>query len=245
MEMKNKVLFIVGTHGDEKIGFNSIKKMKSANFNEKFDWIIGNPKAFAKNIRFINYDINRAAPGKKKTKEYEYRQAYNLIKIAKNYCRVFDIHGTTANCGIFTIITNPKLENLFLAASLPIKNIVIWVSNSSRKFGAITQFVNCGVEIECGPKSSKKIQNRLLKILKSIMRSSAIFDQRSFENKNFYQVYGKIVNKKMDKEWLSNLRDFKLARSNGEKFYPLLAGRYNGIACYKMKKINFWDIFAY
>lgn len=142
-------------------------------------------------------------------------------------------------------MTNPKLINLFLASLLPIKNVVIWAANSSKKFGPITQFVKCGIEIECGPRNSKKIQKQLLKIIKSIVKNGIVFSTEAIKSKNYFQVYGKLTKSEIASAKIKNLKDFKKTKLGKETFYPLLVGQYKDAVCYKMKKINFWDIFSY
>ena len=240
----NEILFLTAVHGDEKLGYNILKKLEKEE-PRKFNWLIANEKALKRGVRFIDIDLNRAAPGRKNAKEYELRRAYEIIKIAKKYRYVIDLHDTLAKTGIFIIVTNPKLVNLFLAATLPIKNVVIWAANSSKKFGPITQFVKCGVEIECGPRNSKTIKGQLYKIIKSIVKDGIVFKIDSIKSKNWFQVYGKLTKNEIAPTQLKNLKDFKKTNVNKETFYPLLVGQYKDIICYKMKKINFWDKFSY
>ena len=63
--MKKNLLFTTLTHGDEPIGLNVIKRLQDINKKSKINYIISNPKAFSKNIRFIDSDLNRVFPGKK------------------------------------------------------------------------------------------------------------------------------------------------------------------------------------
>jgi len=178
-------------------------------------------------------------------KQYEHGKAYELLKIAQNYRYIIDIHDTIARSGIFTIITNPKLENFFLATALPIENIVVWAAKESEKFGPITQFVNCGVEIECGPRNSKKIQKQLYKTLKIVISKGINFNEKSISSKNFFRVYGKLTKSRFSQQDINQLKDFKKIKAKNEIFYPLLVGQYEDVACYKMEKIDFWKKFVY
>lgn len=238
-------LFLTAVHGDEKLGVEVMKKLEKTSFSNRFDWVIANKKALKKGVRFSDRDLNRLAPGDKNSKKYEYRRAYELIKIAKNYRYVIDIHGTVTSSGIFTIVSNPKLENLLLAASLPIKNVVIWASKNWERFGPMTQFVDCGVEIECGPKNSKVIWEQLFEIVKSIVLDRVVFDTKSINSKEWFQVYGKLVKSENNKDRGKNLKDFQKVEFDKEVFYPLLVGQYDDVICYKMKKVNFFKQFAY
>ena len=162
--MNRNFLIITATHGNEAFGVKTMRQIENKFPPKKhcYDWIIGNPRAFKKKARFTQADLNRSAPGNLESKIYEKKLAAKLINLSQKYKFALDIHGTNSKSGIFTLVTNPVLENLLLAASLPIKNIVIWASKSSLKNGPITQDTKCpAVEIECGPKNSKEIQKNL------------------------------------------------------------------------------------
>jgi succinylglutamate desuccinylase len=243
--MKKEILFITATHGDEKIGVEVMKKIEKQDVLERFDWIIANNKALKQENRFLDRDLNRSAPGIKNSKVYELSRAYNLMEFCKKYSYVVDIHGATVNCGIFIIVSNPKLENLFLASAIPVERVVIWAADEWKKFGPITQFVDCGVEIECGPKNSEKIKNKLFKIVKLIIKKGITFNLNQIREKEWFLVYGKIKKDNKKKKIINNMKDFEEIKMDGENFYPLLTGQYKDVICYKMKKINFFGQFSY
>jgi len=235
--MKKKFLFIGGTHGDEKIGVDILAAIQKDRTVRRLDWIVGNGKAVQKNKRYIDVDLNRAAPGNSKAKEYEKRRAWEILKLAKKYKYVIDIHGTKSSSGIFIIVTNPKIENLIFAASLPVRNVVIWVAKKSEIINPLSEYFPCGLEIECGPQNSKKIRKKLRKIITDLLKNNS--DIKNTKSRIF-QVYGRV-----EGSWNPQLKDFEETIINGEKFYPLLAGQYQNITCYKMKKIDFLDLLAY
>jgi hypothetical protein len=228
--MRNELLLITQTHGNEFVGTKAVKKLgKFANF----DWIIGNELASEQNKRFINHDLNRIAPGEIKSKDYELKRAAVLVSLSKKYKYTIDIHGTDATSGIFIIITNPKIENIIFALSLPIDNIVVWCPEN-RKKGPITKFARCGLEIECGPQNSKIVLNKLISILKNVLSNQ--FTLNNFKGKKLFQVYGKLYKTKDNKR--IETRDFQKITIDSEEFYPLLPNQYEDVICYKMRKIN-------
>lgn len=235
------ILVLTAVHGDESIGVRAMRIIDKRIPDNRFAWTIANEKALSKNQRFVDADLNRAAPGNKNSKQYEVRRASELLKLANNYRYVFDIHGTSANSGIFTIVTNPTLENLALASILPIDNIVIWISQPRKKSGPITQFVKCGLEIECGLKNSPKTLKQLAKILEEINGKSIDYSNLNLKGKNLFQVYGKLMKSEINNKNYKKLKDFKKTKINTEIFFPLLVGRYLGLACYKMRKLNHRD----
>lgn len=239
--MKNKTLIITETHGDEKIGTNVIREIKKTT-RTNFDWVIGNEKASKINKRFINFDMNRIAPGNIRSKNYEEKRAAEIISISKQYDFVIDIHGASSKSGIFIIITNPKIENILLALTIPIKNIVIWKSKNENN-GPITKFVDCGLEIECGPKESKTSENELERIIKKINKNKIDLNQVNFKEKNIFNVYGKLLTNRNNKNL--KLKDFRKTKLKNETFFPLLSGCYPRINCYKMEKVDLVSLLSY
>lgn len=240
---KKKFLVIVATHGDEAFSLPIIKDIKKK-FPNNFDFIIGNPKALKENKRVVDIDLNRVAPGKEKSLLYEEKRAREIMKESKNYSFVIDIHGTVSPSGIFTIITNPTPQNLFLAYSLPIRKIVIWGSkDNGRNIGPISRFVDCGVGIECGPKDSISIQKKLKSILNNFVSKKNMVPN---DKKELYQVFGS-VNENELKDRNKNLKDFQEASLNDQSFFPLLVNQYKdqGIVCYKLRKVDFYQKFSF
>lgn len=231
-----KILFIVASHGDEPMGLKVVERLFKGKTKNKFDYLIGNPKALKNNARFIDTDLNRIYPGKPKG-NIEETVAYNILKFIKknNYDYIIDLHSTVSKTGTFIIITKPSTKNLGLALMFDIKKIVIW-PKSKESTGSLSSFVKCGVEIESGPKNDEKIIKNLENILNKFIEGSNNKDniKDKIRGKEFYMITGKIKSKKI----APKLKDFK---KNG-KFYPLFVNQYEGMLCYKMKKINYSKI---
>jgi len=226
---KKDILFLGATHGDEKIGVDVLQSLAS---NKSFDWLLANEKAFATNKRFIDVDMNRRAPGDINAEQYESQRAAELIRQFKNYNYIVDIHGSVANSGLFIIMTKLSFDDLLLALQFDIPNIVIWLPKEQKATGPLVQFANPGIEIECGPKDSKKLRIELKQILDGFVTNYGKgIDKNNLKSKNIFWVYGKLENNK------EKLVDFQKTIIDDEEFYPLLVGEY-GIGCYKMIKIH-------
>lgn len=245
MERENdKILFISATHGDEGFSGEVFRRIEQTFPRAEFgyDWIVGNPLAFERNTRFIEADLNRSAPGDPRSTVYEERRAAEIVRLSKNYDAVIDVHGTVADCGVVTIIPYPTLPNLTLTSVIPIERNIIWYSSQSFESGPLVQFTACpAVEIECGPKSSAKVAQDLEEVLAQILQANRFPSlPRMLSNlsaKEFYKVYGK------EDGSGEGYKDFELVRNQDESFYPFLSKQYPGIACYKMSKVNFEDLF--
>ncbi len=238
MTNKKDILFIGATHGDEPIGLEVLCEIRRRYPELYFDFIIGNPRALQQAKGWTDYNLNRAAPGDPGAREYEKRRAYEVLEMAKSYRYIVDLHGTKTKTGIFIIITNPKKENFYLASLFNIKRIVIWPSISSELVGPLSEFFNCGLEIESGPKTSTEVKNKLVDIIVDFLENYKEREKRNYKkilaSKEIFEVYGSL---KENKEKIK-LEEFKEAQVNGENFYPLLIGGYDDLVCYKMKKVN-------
>ena len=242
----SKFLVIAALHGDEKIGVDVMKKIEKE-LNPKqygYDWVVGNPLAYNKNIRYIDFDLNRTAPGKPNSKIYEEKRAHYLTNLSKKYSFVLDIHGTVADSGIVTIITYPTLANLTLASLVKADKNVIWYSRKSANSGPVSQHTYCpAIEIECGPKGNPITLPKLHIIIKSFIKEADLTlkeDIKSIHDEEFYTVYGK-------REGVHNskVKDFKLYHDGKETYYPFLSNQYPDILCYKTKKFDLKQTLIY
>ena len=106
--------------------------------------------------------------------------------------------------------------------------------------------MDCSVEIECGPKNSKEIWSELAGILRCFLHFRSVggyWNRPVYLEQEWFRVYGKIA--KGTPFNGERLVDFQEVEVAGERFYPLLVGQYEDALCYKMQKINFWDMLSY
>lgn len=227
-----KILFVAASHGDEPIGLIAVKKLKKRKLKQKFDYLIANPKAFRKNVRFTDADMNRVYPGSPSGNNEERRASAILNMTKKKKCDfVIDLHGTVSKTGVFGVITRLDLNNLKLSLMLNLKKIVIW-PDSKESNGSLSTFTKCGMEIESGPKNNEKVisnlENTLADFLKNVGKEIDV--KKEIKNKEFYTVIGKIAVGGCKEK----LADWKKTKN----FYPLFVNQYEGILCYKIKKVD-------
>jgi hypothetical protein len=232
----NKTLFIGGTHGNEPIGVRALESLEKK--RQDFDWIIGNPCAYKQNERYTEADLNRSAPGMFTGATYESRRAAEITSLAKQYDIVIDLHGTTKDCGIFTLITNPSAANLRLASMIDLDRIVIWPAITPDLKSPLSEFFPVGLEIECGLKDNSETQIELERVLTNLLENREVLarqDVRKVLNqKEIYEVCGELRGNPGVK-----LKEFQEVTIEGETFFSLLIGAYDdayGVTCYKLKK---------
>lgn len=246
-QRKNEICFVACTHGDEPVGKDALDSIDTdTKFSKTFDWVIGNPKAFAAKKRFTEADLNRSAPGKPRSRTYEVRRAYELARLFETYRYVVDLHQTVANDRIILILTEISPRILALACAFPVKDILYWpTSRPGSTTGPLTRYVPRGLEVESGTKTSyEKTQKRLASVLKGFLREmpairkhEVAFSSRLVlpRDRRWFHVYGKI-----DPEEVvgKTLRDFRPVRGKTETFIPLFFGQYAGLIGYKMRLVD-------
>lgn len=231
-----KVLFIGATHGNETIGLDALRIIGS---RSNYDFLVGNPRAKEKNIRFTEYDLNRAGLGDPTAPEYEKRRAVEIQNQASNYEYTIDLHGTHQTTGVFLLVTNPSLANLRLASFFEIPNLVIWPSITPEMQYPMSEFFSSGIEIESGPQTNPQTTLELAAYLKDFLENLTERQTNSdwikrLEQKKLWEMCGSIPTEPNLSE---KLKEFELVNHNGETFAPIFVGtyKYENILGYKLK----------
>lgn len=217
-----KRLIITTTHGNEQFAVPVVEEL---NRKYQFDRITGNPRATKGTVRYVEADLNRSGPGNPESDIYEVRRAWEVIQKASEYDEVIDIHGTVSDSGLFVILSDPNWRNIELAKKINLERVVLWPSLLPK--GPLTQFIPSSLEIECGPKDSQEVSEKLKQVLEDYLNNKPIQVEQEF-----YIVTGQL-NGNVD----NPLKDFQLAKINGKEFYPLLVDQYPGIKCYTLQKL--------
>ncbi len=93
-----KILVIISTHGNELLGPNLLAYMlaKRSKLLENMEFIIANPRAYAKNVRYIESDLNRSyGLGLDTYESHRAKVIEERIRLLKPEL-VLDFHTTTA-----------------------------------------------------------------------------------------------------------------------------------------------------
>lgn len=241
--MNNNILFIGATHGNERVGVDALALLQQEKRN--FDWIIGNPCAFAQNVRFTEKDMNRCGLGNPDSNTYEERRAAEIQAIAKEYTYTIDIHGVNQATETFLLITNPKKENLRLASFFDIDKVIIWPSLTSEMQYPLSEFFSCGIEIEVGsqqdPKNTENLYKSLLDFVSMKEQNEMLMEEewkQKLISKRLYEMTGPIL--KSDTLTKEMLEDGREITDNNETYIPWFVGTYpyTNILGYKFKPLN-------
>ena len=229
-----KILLIVGTHGDERIGIETVSALRLLGLEKYFDVLVANPLALIKNARFIQKDLNRSYPGDMRSSIYETKLAAYNLAIAKKYRFVIDLHEASAGTDDFIIVPRKSTGNKFPLQYLNLTRVLLWPDPIGPLGGVLSQ----AVELEFGMKNRSRILAMECAVLivkyfiNCVYRKGTVVDQ-----KQIYYVYGKLDKKNFRGDCRS-WRDFRAVTYRNETFLPLLVGQYPGVVCYKMKKVK-------
>ncbi len=230
---KPKILIIVSTHGNEKIGLEVVKKLENRGFDKFFDVLIANPKASEMGVRFLDKDMNRSYTGDKNSENYEEKQAYYNLEIAKSYKYVIDLH--EADCGYddFIIIPKKRMPKFFPVNLVDMDKLLFWPDPK----GPISEVLENAIELEFGSRNRdrKKMLNKLRNVLENFIDN--IYNEKKVSyKKETYYVYDKLMKEDLKVD-IKEMRDFKKIKNGDEEFLPLLTNQYidYGIICYKMR----------
>ncbi len=167
LEPGKTVAIFAGVHGNEQGGIPALHKAISSITLERgtVHYIIGNPKALEKNVRFTEMNLNRAfirGPLKNPDLEttYERMRAKELMSVLDTCDALLDIHSVRNKQATPFIICEP--EYFYLGKKLPFP-IISNGWNTIEPGGTDYYMNSCGkpgICIECGHHSDPLVQER-------------------------------------------------------------------------------------
>lgn len=191
---KQNIVFVAGLHGNEKEPVKALTK-------NKINFILANPKACEKNIRFVDSDLNSSFGSREN--DYESKQAFSILEKISEDDFVVDFHTTTADTSPFVIIVDEKMSSL--AKRTGLKHVVV-MKHNIKKGRSLLDYRN-GISIEMGKHSSEEIQITTMRVIKNIFSGKKIEPE-------FYEVYDKITEPGV----------YKNFENHKDGFIPVLAG---------------------
>lgn len=204
--MKTKSILIVGsTHGNERLGDELLKAIHehAPELLDHCDYIIGNPRAYLKNTRCTDHDLNRSY---KQTGEgYEYGRAKEIEKMIKerDYNLVLDLHTMDISMGPCLIgppPTSQYVKNYIKASHY--ENVLTLDEQMSgcSMVGTVQNAI--AIEVE-----EKVIKEEAVEIVKDLQRYLAgeEADCKHYE----YEMIGKILQSEVSLEEAKKLENYK------------------------------------
>ena len=111
-------------HGDEKSGWKAIQKLKNSDYEIKkpLKLVLANEKAFERDQRFVDVDMNRVFPGDPESDRYEERVAAELLEEVGDL-KIIDLHSTASEDAPFAIVEYPSETQLEMLRSLGLEEV--------------------------------------------------------------------------------------------------------------------------
>ncbi len=192
--MERGIVFVAGLHGDERAPVNALEE-------NGIPFILGNPLARKKNVRFTVRDLN-ASFGVRGS-SYEVKRAAAILKKIKTGDLVVDFHTTSAGTVPFVIIVDEDM--IPFAATAGLSRVVLMRHNIKKGHALINR--RDGFSVEAGTHRSRASYRCALKVVKGVLA-------RKRGPVKVYEVYG-IITKP------GRYHNF---RKHADGFIPVLAG---------------------
>jgi len=252
---KPAVAVVAAMHGNESSAV-IIKKLKKNIVLQKgrVDFIVANPQALEKKVRYIDADLNRVFPGHRNGNSEE-QLAYQLVKIGFFYDVVLDLHTCSMESEPFCIIRSENGKQIELAGKTGLSNIVIY-PKEIQKGESFIDYVSCGIGLELGLHGKKETTvsgyNAVIQILQSLGMVGRSLEKVEYKNPRIFRVeshlsHSKAFNPsnkirnftliKKDEILGSNKRSVRKAKY---EFYPIMYRQksYGNILCWVAQRIK-------
>ena len=162
--VNKKFLIVSGTHGNELNPIMAVNKFKnsiSASQYKYFEFIVGNPLACKKGLRYLDIDLNRSFDLERSRLNpdfYEIKRAQEILNeygpdSSKECQIVLDLHTTTSSMGTSIVMYGRRKKDFYLAAILQSKlGLPIYLHEKDpQQTGFLVEAWPSGLVIEIGP----------------------------------------------------------------------------------------------
>lgn len=188
------VAITAATHGNEDIGVDIISHLKDSLDLQQGTarFIVANPPALARGVRFIKQDLNRAYPGTHGASD-EAGIAPQVLGLVEDADYVIDLHSTSSQTESFAIVTKKDEEQLRLAEMTGVKNIV-FIPRKEEGY-AMVDYVRCGIGIELGLHKSTYAYESGIKAVKNVLSRLGMLPKHSEVEdgeREYFELFGSV-----------------------------------------------------
>lgn len=185
--LQRPIVFVNGlTHGDEKMGKFVIDeldqlKIKSGTLITN----IANEKAFEKGVRYIDFDLNRIAPGDKDG-SYEEKVAYYLSVIAEKVDVFIDIHSTESTLKNSIIVHNLSNEVREIVNVINPETVLIMKVTGDK---VLLSKAKVGIAFEYGNDNDQESINKVTEDIKKILSHLGMIEEVFVKDVNETKIF--------------------------------------------------------
>lgn len=190
--------FVTAIHGDESMPVFVLASMG-------IPQILGNTKALAKGVRYIDNDLNKSFGVKGNS--HEEKLAKELLKIINPLETVIDFHTMSAKSEPFVIVVDKKMLPLAKTTGL---NKIVFMNFNIKNGHALINYRK-GLSIETGLHNDTSIFDRISTIIKNLKKGKTFLCV-------VYEVFGTIKKPGIYKNFVPH-RDGFIPILAGEKAY--------------------------
>jgi hypothetical protein len=220
-----RILIVGAQHGDERLG-PRIDRFLKADKSGKYttvDYLCGSPRAYRRNVRFTETDLNRSYDTLPAT-TYEQKRAQRILQIIQegNYNYVLDVHTSRADVGRFFLATHLSEPIRKIIAASNFERVAIMpphVADCSL-IGQVEQAIS--VEYDRRLSRTKRALAEIVQLLDNLLEGTSQTMAREV-----YYVDGKIP---LESKLSYEAKNFELSN---EGFYPVIFSRNSSYTEYK------------
>ncbi|MDP3963160.1 MAG: succinylglutamate desuccinylase/aspartoacylase family protein [bacterium] len=172
-EQKDRIIFVAGLHGNERMPVKALSA-------DGVDFILGSPRAYERNVRFTEKDLNASfgvTDG-----SYEAGRALEILDRIGQNDLVVDFHTTESEKEPFVIVIDRRM--LALAERTGIARVVVMTHNI-KEGHALINYRN-GISVEAG----RHIDEESLAVTRSVVRNVRAGKKHPI---SVYEVYDRIT----------------------------------------------------
>jgi len=142
-----EVAVVAGVHGDEPCGPEAVDALLDdpPAFQRPVKFVVANEAALARDVRYLDEDLNRAFPGDAEAESHERRLAERLMA-ALDGCTTLALHSTQSYAGPFALVDTVDSTTAAVCEQLPIDAVV---ETDAYAGGRLIDYPRT-VEVECG-----------------------------------------------------------------------------------------------
>jgi predicted deacylase len=150
-EGEPEVAIVGGIHGDEPCGPRAVEALlhEDPDVERPVKLVVANEEAYARNLRYVAEDLNRAFPGDPEADTHERRLAHELLRELGD-CTVFSLHSTQSYAEPFALCDS---VDAITRAVVPYLSVDALAETDGFSEGRLIERRDV-VEVECGLQGS-------------------------------------------------------------------------------------------
>lgn len=236
-------IIVVGClHGDEPLGRDVVEQLKTIELQKgTLTLVVAHEAALARNVRFIETDMNRAFPGRPDG-ALEERLAYELTPLLRSADCVVDIHTTRSAIDALLIITERTKNGDGVLAAIDVPKVA-YIDRAHFGKGGMINEAQIGVSLEYGTAEADPLSRAYTDVVSvlshfgmTVGASDVHKEKELYTIVKAYSVPDGFVHNEAIRDFVPIRKGDQVGTVDGvpiiasESFYPLFVGngRYTG-----------------